>query len=66
MPKRKHVTAPAIVSRVKQILETDCMNTANILLDSGEWILLNSYKNHRLSNIPVCRLGRICEKTGKK
>jgi hypothetical protein len=52
---------PAIVTKVKQIMETDSIEAANALLDSGHWILLNSYRNRSLSNVPVCRLGRITE-----
>ena len=54
------VTSLTVVTHVKQIMETDSIEAANALLESGDWILLNSYKNRELNNTqPVCRLGRI-------
>ena len=57
MKKRK--TEIGIVSSVKQIIEVDSVEAANILLNGGAWILLNSYVNQKLGRKPVMRLGRI-------
>jgi hypothetical protein len=58
---KSRTKAPAIVTKVKQIIETDNVGAANEWLMSGDWILLNSYHNRALSTRPVMRLGRINE-----
>lgn len=45
--------------KVKQIIELDSVDGANALLESGDWILLNSYHNRQFGNNPILRLGRI-------
>ncbi|MCL1994708.1 MAG: hypothetical protein FWG63_00715 [Defluviitaleaceae bacterium] len=56
----KEVRTLSIVTQVKQIMEVDSVELANELLKSKEWILLNSYRNAKISKTkPVMRLGRI-------
>jgi len=41
--------------KVKQLLTVNSIKSANIFLASGNWILVNSYKNYRMQYV----LGRI-------
>lgn len=47
------------VQRVKQIIECNDLAATNIFLQSGDWILLNSYHNRLYGQKPTYCLGRI-------
>ena len=47
------------LSNVKQIIECNDLAAVNVLLQSGNWILLNSYKLQRYGRRPVYCLGLI-------
>ena len=58
--KKRQSTHLEITTQVKQILEVDSVEAANIFLSSGDWVLLNSYINKNINKkIPTIRLGRV-------
>lgn len=56
----KRVTALEIVTEVKQLITVDSVKSANALLKSGDWILVNSYNNTAFTiKRPYYVLGRV-------
>ncbi len=55
----KPTTILSKVIKVRQVIETDDLAAANVFLKSGNWILLNSYMNRKMSTTPLFRLGKI-------
>ena len=56
----KREKADSILSFVKQIIETNDIDTANVMLQSQKWILLNVYYNTSFTTKkPTYVLGRV-------
>lgn len=57
MKKEKHCE---VLTKVKQMVQVDSIETANAMLDSGEWVLVNSYYTAAFSTKkPLYTMGRI-------
>jgi len=55
----ENVKEAFLLSKVKQVIETNDLNATNELIKSKNWILLNSYCNRAYGNKPTYCLGRI-------
>lgn len=56
----KKVTAVEKLVDVKQLMHVNSIKTANVLLESGNWILVNSYNNTAFTTKrPIYTLGKI-------
>lgn len=49
-----------VLAEVKQLVQVDSIETANVMLASGEWVLVNSYYTAAFSTKkPLYTMGRI-------
>lgn len=56
----KRETRCEMLMKVKQLVQVDRIETANAMLASGEWVLVNSYYTTAFSTKkPLYTLGRI-------
>lgn len=56
----KRETRCEMLAEVKQLVQVDSIETANVMLASGEWVLVNSYYAAAFSTKkPLYTMGRI-------
>ncbi len=49
-----------VLTRVKQLVQVDSIETANVMIASGKWVLINSYYTASFSTKkPLYTMGRI-------
>ena len=49
-----------VLTRVKQLVQVDSIETANVMIASGKWVLINSYYKASFSTKkPLYTMGRI-------
>lgn len=56
----KRETRCEVLAEVNQLVQVDSIETANVMLASGEWVLVNSYYTAAFSTKkPLYTMGRI-------
>ena len=56
----KRETRCEVLAEVKQLVQVDSVETANVMIASGNWVLINSYYTAAVSTKkPLYTMGRI-------